>query len=103
MFICDGCIALTSDIAAGASTGGSQIAPWEPPLDDVLANLAPVAAAVAQAEQNLGCWVVKARSLGTTWAQIGQALGMTRQSVWERFSGERQRDRNGVDNCVNRR
>ena len=23
-----------------------------------------------------------------TWARIGEALGMTRQSAWERFSGE---------------
>lgn len=33
-------------------------------------------------------WVGKARSLGTTWAQVGTALGTTRQSAWERFSGE---------------
>jgi hypothetical protein len=47
-----------------------------------------VAAAGTQAEQNLGLWVAKARSLGAKWSQIGQALGVTRQSAWERFSGE---------------
>jgi hypothetical protein len=45
-------------------------------------------AAGAQVERNLAAWVGKARSLGSTWAQIGAALGMTRQSAWERFSGE---------------
>jgi ATP-dependent Clp protease ATP-binding subunit ClpX len=29
-----------------------------------------------------------ARSRGITWTRIGAALGMTRQSAWERFSGE---------------
>jgi hypothetical protein len=28
------------------------------------------------------------RTRGVTWARIGGALGMTRQSAWERFSGE---------------
>lgn len=32
--------------------------------------------------------VLKARALGVTWARIGETLGMTRQSAWERFSGE---------------
>ena len=30
----------------------------------------------------------RARALGAIWARIGEALGMTRQSAWERFSGE---------------
>lgn len=28
------------------------------------------------------------RSRNVAWARIGEALGMTRQSAWERFSGE---------------
>jgi isopropylmalate/homocitrate/citramalate synthase len=40
-------------------------------------------------EENLVEWVRKARALGATWARIGETLGMTRQSAWERFSGER--------------
>jgi hypothetical protein len=39
-------------------------------------------------EQHLTGWVRRARALGATWARIGEALGMTRQSAWERFSGE---------------
>ncbi|GAA2760713.1 helix-turn-helix domain-containing protein [Actinopolymorpha rutila] len=30
--------------------------------------------------------VREARKQGITWAQIGQALGVSRQSAWERFS-----------------
>jgi hypothetical protein len=62
------------------------------PLDELLALLCNVAAAGAQqvsaVEQNLAEWVRKARTRGATWARIGETLGMTRQSAWERFSGE---------------
>jgi hypothetical protein len=54
----------------------------------VLEILPLVAAAGTQVEQNLMGWVGRARALGATWARIGEALGMTRQSAWERFSGE---------------
>jgi hypothetical protein len=30
-----------------------------------------------------------ARADGITWAQVGQVLGVTRQSAWERFGGAR--------------
>lgn len=30
--------------------------------------------------------VLIARGAGSSWADIGQALGMTRQAAWERFS-----------------
>ena len=32
--------------------------------------------------------VTELRTRGVAWARIGEALGMTRQSAWERFSGE---------------
>ena len=91
VFICNECIDLASQIIAETPVSPqSGVAPWERPatLDEVLANLRPVAAAEAHAEENLRAWITKARSLGATWAQIGAALGMTRQSAWERFSGE---------------
>lgn len=91
VFICDGCVALASGIIEGKQVLTPRIAPWERDtnLDEVLSNLAPVSAAGLQAEQNLTAWVTKARTLGATWTQIGQALGMARQSAWERFSGEK--------------
>jgi hypothetical protein len=90
VFICDGCVGLCVSAIEGKSDSAPLIAPWEHdiPLEQVLANLAPVAATGAQVQQNLAAWVGKARALGGTWSQIGQALGMTRQSAWGRFSGE---------------
>jgi hypothetical protein len=90
VFICDECVDLCKEIIAGKQKTGPPMAPWEQggSVEEVLANLEPVAAACAQVEENLAAWVARARSLGATWAQIGGALGMTRQSAWERFSGE---------------
>ena len=32
--------------------------------------------------------VEDARQQGCSWAEIGQALGMSKQAAWERFSGD---------------
>jgi hypothetical protein len=88
VFICDGCVQLCVSVIEGKPADAPLIAPWEHdlPLEQVLSNLAPVSAASSQVQQNLAAWVGKARALGGTWSQIGEALGMTRQSAWERFA-----------------
>ena len=110
VYICNQCVALCAEIIqaelatgpaspdpaspapAGAdpADGQPRVAPWEQEtsLAEILAALPRVAAAGQQAQEYLTHWVRRARSLGGTWAQIGAALGMTRQSAWERFSGE---------------
>ena len=89
VFICNECVDLCAPIIAGKTPGGPQLAPWELDLtlDEVLAQLPPVAAAGRQVDRNLTAWVEKARTLGASWAQIGEALTITRQSAWDRFSG----------------
>jgi hypothetical protein len=32
--------------------------------------------------------VTKAREAGHSWTEIGEALGVTKQTAWQRFSGE---------------
>jgi hypothetical protein len=90
VFICDQCVALCAQLVDGPPAPTPHLAAWDHAVsvDEALANLPRVAAAGAQVEQHLAGWVRKARALGATWAQIGEALGMTRQSAWERFSGE---------------
>lgn len=90
VFICDGCVELCTQLITDKPASIPQVAPWEraDSLDKVLEILPLVAAAGTQVEQNLVGWVGRARALGATWARIGEALGMTRQSAWERFSGE---------------
>ena len=91
VYICDGCVELCVQlIATKPSSGVPRLAPWEHDLgqEELLATLPRVAAAGAQVERNLVEWVRRARAAGITWARIGEALGMTRQSAWERFSLE---------------
>jgi hypothetical protein len=107
VYICNECVALCGEIiqaelraqpsgppaadpAEDPADSPPRVAPWEQQtsLDEILAALPRVAAAGQQAQAYLTHWVRQARSLGATWAQIGAALDMTRQSAWERFSGE---------------
>jgi len=95
VFICNECVDLCVQIIAGKPRDGSEdpdgkIQAWERKMsdEDLLAHLPRVAAVSTQVEQQLTAWVRQARGRGITWTRIGDALGMTRQSAWERFSGE---------------
>jgi hypothetical protein len=90
VFICDSCVAVCVDIIEDKPAAPPELITWERDLsDDALLELLPqVAAAGAQVERQLTGYVRKARAAGITWQRIGAALGMTRQSAWERFSGE---------------
>jgi hypothetical protein len=89
--ICGECVALCQQVMQTKEEDSvRQLAPWEQidDVDVVLANLPRVARAGAQVEVTLTEWVRRGRELGATWTRIGDALGMTRQSAWKRFSGE---------------
>jgi hypothetical protein len=91
VYICDACVALCNEIlAAGeASRDEATIPHWQTLTDDEMLELLPSIASVAtQVEDNLRVWVQRLRDRGVSWARIGSALGMARQSAWERFSGE---------------
>jgi len=93
VFICNECVALCTELMTAPpqdKSASDEVASWEQNMsdEDVLQNLPRVAAAGAQADRQLTGWVRKARGRGITWTRIGEALGMTRQSAWERFSGE---------------
>lgn len=60
--------------------------PWNDLSDyELMARLPEIASAGSQVERHLQAWVDAARQRDISWAKIGQALGMTRQSAWERF------------------
>jgi ATP-dependent protease Clp ATPase subunit len=90
VFICEGCVELCRQVIEDKSAQVPQLAPWERvhDVEVVLTTLPRVAKASAQVDENLAGWVRRARTLGANWARIGDALAMTRQSAWERFSGE---------------
>jgi len=90
VYICDECVELCGQIIGNPPSLPPELSSWEEALDldGVLASLPRMAAAGAQVESNLSRFVKRARALGAPWAAIGTSLGMTRQSAWERFSGE---------------
>ncbi|TYB48686.1 ClpX C4-type zinc finger protein [Actinomadura chibensis] len=89
--ICDECVALAASIIDGSLGGTTEPrAPiWDSLTDvEMLDHIPRVAAHIDQAEADLRSWVRELRRRGVTWTKIGEALGTTRQSAWERFSGE---------------
>jgi len=105
VFICDECVDLCNQIIVeelnrqGART---ENAVWStksdvPPTlkawdglsdDDLLAEMVRAHAAHQNVDRAVALHVAALRARGVSWARIGEALGMTRQSAWERFSGE---------------
>jgi ClpX C4-type zinc finger len=88
IYICDGCVNLCVGVLADE-------APAEPPSlpewaelsnDELLQRIPHIAASAANIEAGLRERVDQLRERGVSWARIGTALGMTRQSAWERFS-----------------
>ncbi|WP_216895117.1 ClpX C4-type zinc finger protein [Nocardia alni] len=89
--ICDQCVGLAATIIE-QYTDTDTPAPLHPfkTLSDeqMLEHIPRIATVSAQVEENLRTWVDELRRRKITWTRIGSALGMTRQSAWERFSGE---------------
>lgn len=93
VYVCNECVDLCRQVIAATPEGpvtGARMMPWDhaPTSEAALAHLPNVARAQAQVEEALLGWVLRARELGATWAQVGDALGITRQSAWERFAAE---------------
>ena len=90
VFICDGCVALCGQVIETLPRSAARVAPWqqEVTLDGVLATLPRIASRRDPGRTEPGRVGPPARVLGATWARVGEAPGMTRQSAWERFSGE---------------
>lgn len=91
VYICNQCVDLCVEIIGAPQDpgAGAQLPYWESMTDqEILDHLPRIAAVSSQVEDNLQSWVRHLRDRGVSWARIGSALAMTRQSAWERFSGE---------------
>jgi ATP-dependent Clp protease ATP-binding subunit ClpX len=91
VYICDGCVELCNGILADKTERPPtpEIASWEAKSDDeILASLPKIATVSAQTDARIQSLVDLLRGRGVAWARIGAALGVTRQSAWEKFSGE---------------
>ena len=88
IYICDSCVGLCVGILGDDTPAEPPSLPeWASLSDDELLDRIPfIAASAANIESGLRDRVHELRERGISWARIGAALGMTRQSAWERFS-----------------
>jgi len=105
VFICNECIDLCNQViaeemklsggaAAAAARSGQAGAPpairaWDGLSDDeLLGEMVRAHTAHQNVDRAVKRHVAVLRERGVSWARIGEALAITRQSAWERFSGE---------------
>jgi hypothetical protein len=87
IFICDECVDLCNQCIAGRFPDKSKYpSPEELPTERLLERLQPIEETVQGKGNQLQSVVELLRSREVSWAQIGAALGISRQSAWERFS-----------------
>jgi len=87
VYICDECVNLCDLIIAEEQV--REFGAWSGrPDDELLASLAKVQAVVSQVDAAVHDHVAILRDRGISWTRIGQALGVSKQAAWERFSGE---------------
>jgi ATP-dependent Clp protease ATP-binding subunit ClpX len=96
VYICNECVDLSNQILAEElvrrTTSGDDpttLKAWDSLSDEeLLAEMVRAHAAHENVDRAVAHHVAQLRARGISWAHIGEALGMTRQSAWERFSGE---------------
>jgi ATP-dependent Clp protease ATP-binding subunit ClpX len=88
VYICDGCIGLCIDVLSGDPTARITTLPSPSDPDPLTTQLRTEGERARFLDEQLRETVAAARTKEMSWAHIGNALGMTRQSAWERFSGE---------------
>jgi hypothetical protein len=86
VYICNECVDLCNLIIAepAPKVGGGDAQPD----DELLASLARIQAVVSQVDAAVHEHVSILRARGISWTRIGEALGVSKQAAWERFSGE---------------
>jgi ClpX C4-type zinc finger len=86
IFICDECVGLCDEIIAGRPIASRPPLPAELPTERLLEQLAAIEETMQGKGNQLQSVVELLRSRRVSWAQIGAALGISRQSAWERFT-----------------
>jgi len=87
--MCLECLESFSAQFAAPENSGRQIIGWS--FDsmsdaDMLARLPLISATSGQVDRYLREWVGEIRGRHLSYAEIGKALGVSRQAAWERFS-----------------
>ena len=87
IFICDECVGLCNRIIDGEELPKSEFKGIsEASTDTLLVRLKPIELTLQGMGNQLHTVVEELRGREVSWARIGEALGVSRQSAWERFS-----------------
>ena len=87
VFICDECVEICNDVIASRPISDKGYKkPLERSTDQLLPLMGSVNYAADASRDFLQQVVDTLRSREVSWADIGQHLGVSRQSAWERFS-----------------
>lgn len=86
-FICNECVEMCNDVIAGRPIPAKGYTkPLERPTEHLLSLMGSVNYAADASRDFLQQVVDTLRGREVSWADIGEALGVSRQSAWERFS-----------------
>jgi ATP-dependent Clp protease ATP-binding subunit ClpX len=91
IFICDECVGLCDNIVAGRTPKMDKAYKDKFKIENIpsevlLARLKPIERTLQGMGNQLQTVVEELRGREVSWARIGEALGVSRQSAWERFS-----------------
>jgi ATP-dependent Clp protease ATP-binding subunit ClpX len=88
IFICDECVSLCDEYVAGRTPkiDRDQFRIENISSDTLLARLKPIELTLQGKSNQLQTVIEELRGREVSWARIGEALGISRQSAWERFS-----------------
>ena len=88
LFICDECVALCDEYVAGRTpkVDRERFKVENIATETLLARLKPIELTLQGVGNQLQTVVKELRGREVSWARIGEALGVSRQSAWERFS-----------------
>jgi hypothetical protein len=86
IFICDECVELCNEIIAGQLPISKSPSLEQLPRERLLERLGPIEETLQGKGGQLQQVVDLLRSRQVSWAVIGAALGVSRQSAWERFT-----------------
>jgi ATP-dependent Clp protease ATP-binding subunit ClpX len=90
IFICDECVDLCDSIIAetfdASKYDGAKFKITNIATETLLARLKPIEQTLQGMGNQLQTVVEELRGREVSWARIGEALAVSRQSAWERFS-----------------
>ncbi len=89
VYICNECVDLCNEIIT-EETGKAPMPLARPDATeaDEIERMVALHKSREQVDREVAATVRGLRARGVTWTRIGEALGMTRQSAWEKYSGE---------------